>query len=83
MNADHDSKSQSATDPKTTRGRYGPLRVVAPWAAMLGGLAISISRLSRLSSSESDLGLFIGGVILFFVGLASLFAFRWMAKRRI
>jgi hypothetical protein len=59
--------------------RYGPFRLVVPWAC----IAIGLFHTVRAATGGMDRLFLITGPILIAVGVAAFFIARWMAKRGI
>lgn len=62
-----------AEAPRRYAWRYGPLRLVMPWACVGFGVVMVVAR-TTLTHLWLGCGLVVLGVVAFFV-------FRWMAKR--
>ena len=65
--------------PRKYGWRYGPLRLVAPWACVAFGLFHTV----KAVTGGMDSLFLVTGPILIMVGLAAFFIARWMAKRGI
>jgi hypothetical protein len=85
MTAPGDDDTRAEAPARKYKWRYGPVRLVGPWVAVLVGLIAVITHANGLNKSGSEntgllfyigLGLIALGVIMFFV-------YRWMAKRGI
>lgn len=68
-----------STDGRRYKWRYGPLRIAAPVAAIVGGAVATVRAVT------GDMSPIFGvlGPALIAVGVAAIFVFRWMAKRGI
>jgi hypothetical protein len=74
-----------AAPPRKYKWRYGPVRLVSPWIAVIVGILFVIEGRGAASGSTNR-GvevLFFVGLILIVVGVVSFFLARWMAKKGI
>lgn len=82
--AAEDSETEDSTPRRFRRMRYGPLRLVLPWLAIVAGITMSIGGGLRLGATGDGDPLFLLlGASLVLVGIAAYFLYRWMANRRI
>ncbi|MCJ1714463.1 hypothetical protein ACLBWP_16560 [Microbacterium sp. M1A1_1b] len=70
---DSGPEDNGAQRPSRYQWRYGPLRLVMPWVAIVVGALLAIM--------NSDPVLRIGGIGLIVFGIILFFVYRFMAKR--
>lgn len=68
-----DQESREGQQPSRYKWRYGPVRLVLPWAAVVVGLLLAIMHRTPVLT-WCGLGLVALGVIFFFI-------YRFMARR--
>jgi hypothetical protein len=77
--------AEACTQWRRHRRRYGPVRLVLPWIAIVVGAIMAVTRIDGLDKRGEDntAVLFLAGLGLVVLGVIAFFVYRWMAKRGI
>ena len=71
---------QDGSERKSLLQRYGPLRLIAPWACMIAGIGLIIRGVIDTSGSGAGGMIWVGAAVLL-VGVIGGLAAMWMARR--
>lgn len=75
LDASSGSDDSGESSGRRYRWRYGPLRLLAPWACIAGGLIVMI----RFGPEQPSFLFWGAGMVV--LGVVGFFVYRWMAKR--
>lgn len=68
------------SEQKSLLQRYGPLRLIAPWACMIAGMGLVVRGLIDTSEGGAGGMIWVGAAVLV-VGVVGGLAAMWMARR--
>lgn len=73
-------ESGGDTPPRRYKWRYGPLRLVMPWLAGIGGLLGVVKGVNDLQTKGDPLFIYVGAGLIV-LAVIFFFVYRWQAKR--